>query len=437
MQLYISVRARCHEKKGMDCFSDACEEFPELPAVCAVCDKAATSQCSGCRAVMYCCEAHQREDWKAVHRELCTRGDTSSTDAAIGDSIEQKESTFRRVIKAIAEFVSKLGSLALDQLYQTPPDAIVRLVGAIRRVLDVQNDSVMAATAEFFRAIGAFVTEMSRFLGKAIADLGAYIASNAQYYANNISVMTSRLYNQLARIVIRRITDAFRAFLAFVSGAVVSATDACARIMTATFENAAGLAYSADQTRRSIIRIVAGTVMFVMEIPSIAKSVVEHGAVSAGAKIYADRIASIMNDFAKIAEGAVVFAFGRKSVASALATLKAIVNSPGVGWFLTTLAKVKSMYTWVSAVVRLFTQKVSETIMQGVQVVLPYVSNRLVALMDAGDNVALKAIVLVIGNAIVLALETMVVQEMEQAMELKVPLKVDVGIGENWLLAKS
>jgi V/A-type H+-transporting ATPase subunit I len=36
-------------------------------------------------------------------------------------------------------------------------------------------------------------------------------------------------------------------------------------------------------------------------------------------------------------------------------------------------------------------------------------SSAIVALMDAGDNVALKAIVLVIGNAIVLVLETMVV----------------------------
>jgi len=35
------------------------------------------------------------------------------------------------------------------------------------------------------------------------------------------------------------------------------------------------------------------------------------------------------------------------------------------------------------------------------------------------------------------ALKKLVVKEMEQAMELKVPLKVDLGEGENWLLAKS
>jgi DNA polymerase-1 len=35
------------------------------------------------------------------------------------------------------------------------------------------------------------------------------------------------------------------------------------------------------------------------------------------------------------------------------------------------------------------------------------------------------------------SLRDMVVREMEQAMELKVPLKVDVGVGDNWLLAKS
>ena len=39
---------------------------------CAVCGKAADNFCSTCKSVWYCCADHQREHWKAGHKQACS-----------------------------------------------------------------------------------------------------------------------------------------------------------------------------------------------------------------------------------------------------------------------------------------------------------------------------------------------------------------------------
>ena len=40
-------------------------------AICARCPRPATKTCSQCKMMSYCSEAHQREDWKDVHKIEC------------------------------------------------------------------------------------------------------------------------------------------------------------------------------------------------------------------------------------------------------------------------------------------------------------------------------------------------------------------------------
>lgn len=39
---------------------------------CALCGNPASKRCSGCKQTVYCCPEHQKEDWKTVHKLVCT-----------------------------------------------------------------------------------------------------------------------------------------------------------------------------------------------------------------------------------------------------------------------------------------------------------------------------------------------------------------------------
>jgi len=40
--------------------------------ICAICQQATSTRCSGCKRVYYCSREHQIEDWKSKHKKQCT-----------------------------------------------------------------------------------------------------------------------------------------------------------------------------------------------------------------------------------------------------------------------------------------------------------------------------------------------------------------------------
>lgn len=61
------------------------------PSLCALCGQRATLTCSACHVAQYCCKEHQKDHWKAGHKqdcaEWCVRSRRLSTKALLSDSM--------------------------------------------------------------------------------------------------------------------------------------------------------------------------------------------------------------------------------------------------------------------------------------------------------------------------------------------------------------
>merc|ERR1740123_41395 len=71
---------------------------------CTVCNAPATLKCSGCLRVWYCCADHQKQDWRAGHKQACktvlpVRYEKSDAPyAQYWDMCEDKEGTWRAYV---------------------------------------------------------------------------------------------------------------------------------------------------------------------------------------------------------------------------------------------------------------------------------------------------------------------------------------------------
>ncbi|XP_041769954.1 programmed cell death protein 2 [Anopheles merus] len=76
---------------------DPPDETKESPAIkspvplCVVCGCRGPKLCSRCKAVNYCSAAHQRLDWKAVHKSVCCSEEGSTVPACATSSIQFPE----------------------------------------------------------------------------------------------------------------------------------------------------------------------------------------------------------------------------------------------------------------------------------------------------------------------------------------------------------
>ena len=94
-------------------------------AICARCPRPATKTCSQCKMMSYCSEAHQREDWKDVHKIECpalkytatrkmsreVRQDLANTRRCIGEMYRDGLGTARNK-KLAADYLAKSRLLA-------------------------------------------------------------------------------------------------------------------------------------------------------------------------------------------------------------------------------------------------------------------------------------------------------------------------------------